>query len=68
MLKPENYQQALKQLRNDAAFMKAWKNRSFYKAGMQVPFYMDIPITGEMIFNCDRRIFHFTKPLLFTKH
>lgn len=56
LLKPENYQQALKQLRNDVAFMKAWKNRSFYKAGMQVPFYMDIPITGEMIFNCDRRI------------
>lgn len=56
LLIPENYQQALKQLRNDTAFMKVWKNRSFYKSGMQVPFYMDIPITGEMIFNCDRRI------------
>ncbi len=56
LLIPENYQQALKQLRDDTAFMKALKNRSFYKAGMQVPFYMDIPITGEMVFNCDRRI------------
>ena len=52
----KNYENAVKQLRNDVELMKLWKSRSFYKDGMEVPFYMDIPITGEIVFNCDRRI------------
>lgn len=51
-----NYGNAVKQLRNNVKFMECWKNRSFYKNGMEVPFYMDIPITGEIVFDCDRRI------------
>lgn len=51
-----NYENEIKRLRNDVAFMNLFKHRSFYKDGMAVPFYMDIPITGEVVFDCDRRI------------
>lgn len=51
-----NYENAVKQLRNDVKFIECLKNRSFYKDGIEVPFYMDIPITGEVVFDCDRRI------------
>ena len=52
----ENYRKAVLLLRNDEAFETALEHRSFYKRGMELPFFMDIPITGEMIFECDRRI------------
>lgn len=51
-----NYENEIKRLRNDVAFMNLFKHRSFYKDGMAVPFYMDIPITGEVVFDCDKRI------------
>ncbi len=56
LLVPENYRAALLGLRNDALAYTALRGRSFYRAQMRIPFYMDIPIKGEMIFKCDRRI------------
>ena len=51
-----NYQNELLRLRNDNAAYQAIQNRSFYIHNMEIPFFMDIPITGEVVFNCDRRI------------
>lgn len=53
---PENYQKAVLKLRNDDLFFESFKKRKFFKENLEPPFYMDIPITGEMVFNCDRRI------------
>ena len=60
LLKPENYSNTLKNLRNDKSFFSRYKSNSkefsFYEDHKQIPFFIDIPITGEMIFKCDRRI------------
>lgn len=54
LFKPQNYKAALKQLHRVGA--KHFKEFSFYKNTKAVPFFVDIPITGEMIFKCDRRV------------
>ena len=65
LFQPENYATALERLRNDDAFLtmcEKWhKDHWFsfaqhYRQHKEVPFFIDIPITGEMIFKCDRRI------------
>lgn len=53
---PENYRKAVLKLRNDNLFFEIFKKRKFFKENLEPPFYIDIPITGEMVFNCDRRI------------
>ena len=56
LMEPVNYQNELRRLRNDerAAW---WLKRFAFSDGLtEYPFYMDIPITGEVVFSCDRRI------------
>ncbi len=58
MFSSENYAYEVKQLRNDEKAMY-WLSRfdfSKRKGTKEYPFYMDIPITGEFVFSCDRRI------------
>lgn len=53
----ENYKEKILSHRNDNQVYAALANRSFYKkCNGQIPFFIDIPITGEFIFQCDRRI------------
>ena len=56
MMEPESYVEELLRLRDDP--MAAWwlKRFAFSKGLSTYPFYMDIPITGEFVFSCDRRI------------
>lgn len=56
LMEPENYATELARLRNDEK--AAWRLNNFYfsKGLAEYPFYMDIPITGEFVFSCDRRI------------
>ena len=62
---PQNYTAVLNKLRSDEQFLIFWqKNKkshwfdfgAYYHQHNKVPFFIDIPITGEMIFRCDRRI------------
>lgn len=53
---PEKYKSVLDGLRNDKKFFESLKKRNFYSAAFIFPYFMDIPITGELVFNCDRRI------------
>ena len=56
LMEPENYAAELERLRNNekAAW---WLKRFVFSKGLaEYPFYMDIPITGEFVFSCDRRI------------
>ena len=53
---PENYQNLLKTDRNDQQFHEFYKTLTMSKTCPQAPFFVDIPISGEFIFNCDRRI------------
>lgn len=57
LFEPENYKYELQQLRSDAKFQMVLQNlhlREEIESG--IPFFLDIPITGEMVFACDRRI------------
>lgn len=57
LLQPDNYKKALLNLRSDEAFGTALRNLSFQKdLADRFPFFMDIPIMGEMVLACDRRI------------
>lgn len=53
---PENYKSVLDGLRNDKKFFEFLKRRNFYSVDFIIPYFMDIPITGELVFDCDRRI------------
>ena len=61
----ETYYRELKHLRNDKAFVDFYKSYSkpywfsfdkYFVENGKAPFFIDIPITGEIIFRCDRRI------------
>lgn len=53
----ENYKQKLLSLRNNNATLQFIKKQRFFRyCENKIPFYVDIPITGEFIFSCDRRI------------
>ena len=56
MMKPENYASELNRLRNDKQATGWLKYFDFSKMLPEYPFYMDIPITGECVFSCDRRV------------
>jgi len=65
LFQPQNYSEAVKKLRNDNLFVQycnKFQETYWYDFGKEfhstqtVPFFVDIPITGEMIFQCDRRI------------
>lgn len=54
---PENYKYELQLLRSDEKFQAVLKTLHLKKdINGDIPFFLDIPITGEMVFNCDRRI------------
>lgn len=53
---PENYQKLLQADRNDQQFHDFFKTLTMSTTCPRTPFYVDIPISGEFIFNCDRRI------------
>ena len=55
---PEEYRKAVINLRNDEDFYSKIKSFHFYKdlANNEYPFFIDIPIDGEMVFACDRRL------------
>lgn len=60
LLQPQNYASELKRLRDDSALQRTYQDRihefRFYRDHREMPFFIDIPITGEMVFQCDRRI------------
>ena len=65
LFEPQIYALELNRLRNNDKFVEFWKNNrepnwfsfdEYYLKYQKVPFFIDIPITGEMIFKCDRRI------------
>lgn len=56
LLIPENYKTELLSYRNDSSFQNLANSFLFYREHKEIPFFIDIPITGEIIFQCDRRI------------
>ena len=53
---PENYRTQLQADRDDQRFSKIYSQLRITKADQPIPFYIDIPISGEFIFDCDHRI------------
>ena len=73
LFEPAHYAMELDRLRDDDVFQKTyekWHRFYWYHFGQHfqkyrtVPFFVDIPITGEMVFQCDRRIW---QSLLFNR-
>lgn len=57
LLDHQKYKAALEALRNEDSFLREYVRFSFSEKGkIEVPFYIDLPVTGEMVFQCDRRI------------
>lgn len=56
MMEPEKYAKELNRLRNDKQADGWVKYFKFSEKLNGYPFYMDIPITGEFVFSCDRRM------------
>jgi len=54
----EKYRAELKRLRNDNLVCQNIRKLYLYKElqNLPLPFFLDIPITGEVYINCDRRI------------
>lgn len=63
-LEPHAYKNRILSLINNKRFEEIYKNSCLYDKSKKPPFYLDIPIYGEFIFNCDRRIW---QTLLFEK-
>jgi hypothetical protein len=56
-LKKENYRVIVNQLRNDELTNNHFKKKKFYSSmDKEIPFFLDIPVTGQIAFTCDRRI------------
>lgn len=55
---PEIYTNIIKSLRNDEKVRLEYQKTKMYKneKNKEIPFYFDIPIKEEIVFNCDRRI------------
>lgn len=57
VLKDDNYAQRINYLQNNTEVLRNLKAKKFYnEAQGNLPFYLDIPITGQVAFNCDRRV------------
>ena len=57
LFEPENYKYELQHLRSDDRFQAVLRSLHLRKdLDGGIPFFLDIPITGEMVFACDRRI------------
>ena len=55
-LKPESYAKIIHSQRNDDKAEDFIKQTKFFKVNRKIPFFVDIPILGEIAFKCDRRI------------
>ena len=53
---PENYAKIIKALKNDRLVSDKYLGTKLEKKEKMLPFFLNIPICGEMIFKCDRRI------------
>lgn len=56
LLKNNNYQKCISKLRNDKEFNQKYSLLQMSKCSEMTPFFIDIPISFEMVFDCDRRI------------
>lgn len=65
LFEPETYAAELKRLHSDALFFEFYEKNGksywfgfdeYYKKNGEVPFFVNVPITGEIIFQCDRKI------------
>ena len=65
----ENYSTIVGGLRNDVQAKNHFKRKKFYNAlGKEIPFFLDIPVTGQIAFSCDRRIWQMDLFELFIYH
>ena len=55
-LKPESYVRIIDNQRNDDKALDFIKQTKFFGVKREIPFFVDIPILGEIAFKCDRRI------------
>ena len=59
LMEPKNYKQEILRLRSDRQAL-AWMEHFILPEKITnldiIPFYLDIPITGEFVFKCDRRV------------
>ena len=56
-IKEENYRVIATNLRNDELANKHFRRTKLYNSlGPEIPFYLDMPVTGQIAFTCDRRI------------
>lgn len=56
-IKEENYRVIASNLRNDELANKHFRRAKLYNSlGPEIPFYLDMPVTGQIAFTCDRRI------------
>lgn len=53
---PENYEQIIKSLKNSSRSYALYRSIFKYEKQKSIPFFFNIPITGEFIFYCDRSI------------
>ena len=66
----KNYRIIATNLRNDELANKYFRRTKLYNdLGPEIPFYLDMPITGQIAFTCDRRIWQIKvfEKLLFYK-
>lgn len=56
LFEPDNYQKSIEFLKNEKETVKQLKKLHLKTEIDNLPFYLSIPITGEMVFPCDRRI------------
>ena len=57
LFEPENYKYELQHLRSNGKFHAVLRSLHLRRdLDGDIPFFLDIPITGEMVFACDRRI------------
>lgn len=57
-LADKNYSTIVGSLRNDVQAINHFKRKKFYNKslGKEIPFFLDIPVMGQIAFSCDRRI------------
>lgn len=56
LIKDNNYQEWTSRLRNDKEFSQKYSLLQMSKCSDIMPYFIDIPISFDMVFNCDRRI------------
>lgn len=57
VLEKESYSNTVATLRNDQQVKNHFKLKRFFRSSdKEIPFFLDIPVTGQIAFTCDRRI------------